>query len=42
MLIAEKIALTASHGINKVQEASLESVKSIKAIAEKISRKVIL
>lgn len=33
----EKIALTASGGINRVREASLESVKSIKAIAEKIS-----
>ncbi len=33
----EKIALTASTGINKVREASVESVKSIKTIAEKIS-----
>ena len=33
----EKIALTASHGINKVREAAKESVNSIKAIAEKIS-----
>jgi methyl-accepting chemotaxis protein len=33
----EKIALTASSGINKVREASVESVKSIKTIAEKIS-----
>lgn len=33
----EKIALTASTGIKKVQDAALESVKSIKAIAEKIS-----
>jgi methyl-accepting chemotaxis protein len=33
----EKIALTASHGISKVREASIESVKSINAIAEKIS-----
>ncbi len=33
----EKIALKASSGINKVREASVESVKSIKTIAEKIS-----
>lgn len=33
----EKIASTASHGIAKVREASVESLKSIKAIAEKIS-----
>lgn len=33
----EKIALTASGGISRVREASLESVNSIKAIAEKIS-----
>ncbi len=33
----EKIALTASHGISKVRDASIESVKSINAIAEKIS-----